>query len=401
MWLHVPSDHSPSAQASAASTSASIEPPRISVLRFSRSAWWRGKPLLPVARRRLWTVSPFLRALSGLISQPSMLERGAAEWISSLAASPASPSPSPGLGEDKTTSDGCGLSSRKLLLILDRPSCSWRTSQGSDTKASETFSGPWPRSGSMRSGRVFEPQTSEARTSESGGSAWLTPHGFCGTEEATGRQGGGGEFAKQATMWPTGRASMGKGSYQTEGNGDGRLEVVAERLWQTPKASGEPESAASRAARGSGGQDLESSAREWPTPCASLNAMRTHAPVPSDGDGAPRTLSAATESWPTPTAGDSKASGGRSGTQAHQGTSLTDAAVREPRWDGQPHFLPVLRIPQPGPPSSPPAPTLLRLNPRFVEWLMGFPCGWTDCALWGTRWSPPRPPQLSLNFGDE
>lgn len=26
-----------------------------------------------------------------------------------------------------------------------------------------------------------------------------------------------------------------------------------------------------------------------------------------------------------------------------------------------------------------------RLNPRFVEWLMGFPIGWTDCEHWGTR----------------
>jgi hypothetical protein len=33
-----------------------------------------------------------------------------------------------------------------------------------------------------------------------------------------------------------------------------------------------------------------------------------------------------------------------------------------------------------GPPSSPDGLTLprLRLSPRFVEWLMGFPLGWTD-----------------------
>jgi len=29
---------------------------------------------------------------------------------------------------------------------------------------------------------------------------------------------------------------------------------------------------------------------------------------------------------------------------------------------------------------SPADPTSLRLNPRFVEWLMGFPPGWTSVA---------------------
>jgi len=31
-----------------------------------------------------------------------------------------------------------------------------------------------------------------------------------------------------------------------------------------------------------------------------------------------------------------------------------------------------------------------RLNPRFVEWLMGFPLGWTACAPSATLSSPPR-----------
>jgi hypothetical protein len=53
--------------------------------------------------------------------------------------------------------------------------------------------------------------------------------------------------------------------------------------------------------------------------------------------------------WPTATEGDSRSSGSRNlpGSQAHQGTSLTDAVGRK------------------------------KLNPLFVEWLMGFPIGWT------------------------
>lgn len=71
--------------------------------------------------------------------------------------------------------------------------------------------------------------------------------------------------------------------------------------------------------------------------------------------------------WPTPTSGDHKRSGAAGYSTAsgrHEGTPLTDATCRSGR----------------------PAPTTCshggecrwRLNPRFVEWLMGFPEGWID-----------------------
>ena len=47
-----------------------------------------------------------------------------------------------------------------------------------------------------------------------------------------------------------------------------------------------------------------------------------------------------------------------------------------------------------GPPSSPVGPTSpprLRLNSRFVEWLMGVPVGWTDFAPLATPSCPPKP----------
>jgi DNA (cytosine-5)-methyltransferase 1 len=36
---------------------------------------------------------------------------------------------------------------------------------------------------------------------------------------------------------------------------------------------------------------------------------------------------------------------------------------------------------------DPPSLSTPRLNPRFVEWLMGFPIGWTDFAASATEWS--------------
>jgi hypothetical protein len=43
---------------------------------------------------------------------------------------------------------------------------------------------------------------------------WKTPHGMAGVD-ASGKQGGGGEFAKQATQWPTPDASMSSGGRQS------------------------------------------------------------------------------------------------------------------------------------------------------------------------------------------
>jgi hypothetical protein len=61
---------------------------------------------------------------------------------------------------------------------------------------------------------------------------------------------------------------------------------------------------------------------------------------------------------PTPTAGDAKGSGSRnrSGSKAHAGVILTDAVARGGSEGG---------------------PAVGRLNPSFVEWMMGFPAGWT------------------------
>lgn len=67
-------------------------------------------------------------------------------------------------------------------------------------------------------------------------------------------------------------------------------------------------------------------------------------------------------SVPTPTAGDAKSSGSRNlpGSKANPGVSLSDyvrGSSSTPRRGGA---------------------TGGKLNPRWVEWLMGWPIGWTD-----------------------
>jgi len=92
-----------------------------------------------------------------------------------------------------------------------------------------------------------------------------------------------------------------------------------------------------------------------------LQRVQDHKDGKTKGKPGP-SLGIAVRMWPTPTAGDAKSSGSRNTatSKARPGVSLTDAA----RADGGKG-----RKESPGTGS---------LNPTWVEWLMGYPTGWTD-----------------------
>lgn len=80
-------------------------------------------------------------------------------------------------------------------------------------------------------------------------------------------------------------------------------------------------------------------------------------------------LNSAAANWPTPNACD----GSKASQISHQGACLTRSA------EVGFHFFP------PDPPTSThggrsPSGSTRRLNPDFVDWLMGLPPGWTDYA---------------------
>lgn len=101
-----------------------------------------------------------------------------------------------------------------------------------------------------------------------------------------------------------------------------------------------------------GGTLIEAlSARLWPMPTVRGNYNRAGLSSKS-GDG----LATAVKKFPTPSANDWKGSS-KAGQRRGQ---LTDPAMGA--------------IPAGG-----------ALNPTWVEWLMGFPLGWTVCELWETR----------------
>jgi len=91
--------------------------------------------------------------------------------------------------------------------------------------------------------------------------------------------------------------------------------------------------------------------RMWPTP---TQADGMGGPGNSGRDGG-ENLRTAVRSWPTPGANEDSY---RLGGDTQQSNSLGAMARREAISEGSPSG---------------------QLNPTWVEWLMGFPPGWTDC----------------------
>jgi site-specific DNA-cytosine methylase len=117
--------------------------------------------------------------------------------------------------------------------------------------------------------------------------------------------------------------------------------TVRGELWATPKAiSGGANS--KRDDRGAGGPDLQEQVTNWEL-----------------------------TTWPTPRARDHKG-GGPTTERADGRTRLDQLDYAAEQWKSS---SPPVQPTADGPPSSPPRRVL---NPQFVEWLMGWPIGWTD-----------------------
>ena len=183
-------------------------------------------------------------------------------------------------------------------------------------------------------------------------------------------------MAIQEMNWPTARAA----AAESAGNHPGAVDSLtgASGVWRTPDAPG---SGGPRNRQGSTGQGhqvtIAEQAERWMFPTPAARDYRTpNSQSYQERSGLKKGEQLANfvaHTWPTATAGDAASSGMRSqNPNCHPGTSLTDATCR--------NSPPAPAIPD-GPPSSRSAQTSrppLRLNPRFVAWLMGFPPEWLE-----------------------
>lgn len=258
----------------------------------------------------------------------------------------------PEKGQDSQASDrDSGTNSRASFANFDLDSSSWKTSQRCLLEGWTPYSEPWPRSGMTRNGRAYERPT------------WV--RGIDGNGCSSSR----GEPKMGVDSWATPTASDGLAETLSPGMGarergpQNLMECVAKAVWMTPTTRDWKDGACADSDVPTNGLLGRQAVRTWPTPDASVAndteelesrlARRERVrETASNGNGMGTPLAVAARLWPTTTAGDARASSSET-SDAHDGTSLTDATVRAAPTKG------------------------LKLNPSWVEQLMGFPPGWT------------------------
>lgn len=242
-----------------------------------------------------------------------------------------------------------GLSMPVSLGNLDPDTCSLKTSQAClFTTQCEEYSESFPDSGMMLSGEVFELQSSALPTSENESSLWAAA------------------VANDDGKTPEAHLAMKKRMGERDGSFANRTAItslaVKVQTWPTARRE-DGESCGNHP----GAQDsLTGATRNWPTPLSGNQKAE------DGGNGGGMPLRSEVEVWQTPATDSFRSRGGD--------------RKDEMGLDQQARFFPTPFCNLPpdrqtldGQPSSEPGQTSRRrLNPRFVEWLMGFPIGHTE-----------------------
>jgi hypothetical protein len=309
-----------------------------------------------------------MKRLFGRISKPSTANLGVESWIASLAATRASRSLLLENSKAPTTPGTSGLTSPESSPKSAPESASLKTSptiyEWDSEKSGKTFD-QWVTA--LRQG-CLQRRKSAQLTRESGYSSWPTATSHDGSNRTVHSTTQGADLAREASRWLTplslNQGVTGNIAGQPSGLG------VQVRKWSTPRAT-DGDKGGPNMQFGAGGTPLPSQAAQWRTPDApTTGGVRTRGK--SKGKGHQVVLGEQAESWPTPAARDVK------GTNSLLHCEVVGTGRKH--MDQLPNFVAhspqVQAISELGQKSSV---TSRKLNPRFVEWLMGWPLGWTDC----------------------
>lgn len=319
------------------------------------------------------------------------------EWVSSALGTPAPASQAPGSASASAIPGGSGPRSPGLSLSAGLRTSSSRTSAAIFDSPLTMFGLTWDRWATDVRRDFSRRRKLARRTSASASSSWASPN-----------TPSGGQRVSEGAEW----GSTGLTAYV-----DGKKQQVhlseQARLWPTPHGLA--------ANHGPNGNEFAKAVRNWPTPSASVvndgEPVEKHAEplrmlkdkgINRNGAGTPLTIVART--WPTPSTQDAENNGGPSQAVRNSPPLNFVAATwptprssdRENRTtknapshgvthgstlagEASAHSLPAPGSETGGHTCSP---ECLRLNPLFVDWLQGFPPGWTDCDATATPLFP-------------
>jgi len=254
-----------------------------------------------------------------------------------------SPSQSLGAEKERRTSGGFGKTLSGWFASWDADMFFWRTSQDSFLWGAEEYSETWPKSVSMRNSCVYERQTWEPPTEGIGGFV-SGRKGYPTPKSSDGERGGRGELLHFAKC----------------GKPRGKMED-----WPTPQA----ENFRQRSGERSGEMGLDRMAK-WATLTSRDWKDGANTEVPVNG-----LLGRQVTRWSTPSAA-----------MHNDGESVESWRTRQKRLKekkingngaGEPLTIQVKASSLRNPDQTSGDTSQMRLNPLFVEWLMGLPKGWT------------------------
>ena len=302
------------------------------VAEFSQATSWAGAPSAPLSvmptQHKFWrsgkTMDASRLSRFGLTCAVLTEDRGAALLTWFLADSRVRTYQLPGMVPESTAPGlGSGVKWRESSVRFDRVSSSWRTHHCLWDEALPWSSVILPRWGMTCSGVVFQHPIAERPISATASGLWRTPM-------ATDAQHPG-----RTTKKPGQQLSL-------------PAQVNSPHLWPTPTVYGNHNRPYPGKQSGFG---LSTAAKLWPTPTRS-DAMGGPG---HQGRKGGENLRTAIRSWPTPVAtmskGSSPAALTRKNGKSRENDRLDHAVMASD--SGQ-------------------------LNPTWVEWLMGWPIGWTD-----------------------
>ena len=229
--------------------------------------------------------------------------------------------------ESQASAQACGPTWRGSLAKFDHVSRSWKTVQLSLLEDLELSSVTWPRSGMTAGGLCWELPMSAPRISATASGLWLGTPTAAMSVRSDRFKSPGMTPAEFVQMWPTPTASQAR----SEGSLMQYRALVDAGVLTREEAEAMCQ-----------GSLTPPRMKAWPTPTVCGNYNRKGA-SPTSGDG----LATAVLKCATPTA-----SPWRSG-KASQSTMERNSRPLSEQIGGS-------------------------LNPTWVEWLMGWPLGWTD-----------------------
>lgn len=448
MWLYIPPQHLPepsatssasapgSADLNSASTLPSTHWERLDGVWFT----WRGKPQPPQAWSRQWKRGGFIRRLSGLTCEPSMLSLGAASFISSLRAIPARTTALP----ESAPGPMANASSPPKLSALPPPAglilSSARTSRGTPADSLRPLSRHWSDwATALRQEYSARPKPATP-CGASDCSSWPSPMaGSAGTENYNAA--GNSDFSRKAMELAEGMLSEWMAPVaddtgtRTKRYGQGGMALSMQSAeWAAPQARDHfpphsPERIAAMKAQGHGMRNLNDEAATWRAPSDISKRGGSQPMEKRQAGGHSVNLEDQAEhwngpKWSSPKASDPQKAGpnmrGSKGDVPLPGQAAQWAApVATSNWKGSSEGsilrqdgksradLPHYQAEQLFHPPSSPAPAIAagsmsstdspnsnqpsvrrKLNPIFVEALMRWPTGLSGFERPETGWIP-------------